>query len=67
LPSAGLVTLKIYDILGNEVSTLVNQFQQAGAYNAQFTITNSQLSSGVYFFKLQSGNFTQTKKMLLLK
>lgn len=67
LPLAGLVTLKIYDVLGNEVSTLVNEFQQAGKYEARFSISNTQLSSGVYFYKLQSGNFTQTKKMLLVK
>jgi len=61
------VSLKIYDILGREVATLVNEFQQAGIYNSQFSIHNSQLSSGVYFYRLQTGDFIQTKKMLLIK
>ncbi|MFA7420138.1 MAG: T9SS type A sorting domain-containing protein [Melioribacteraceae bacterium] len=67
LPAAGAVTLKVYDVLGNEVSTLVDEFQQAGTHNAQFSITNSQLSSGVYFYKLQADGFVSTKKMVLIK
>jgi len=67
LPAAGVVTLKVYDVLGNEVSTLVDEFQQAGTHNAQFSITNSQLSSGVYFYKLQADGFVSTKKMVLIK
>ncbi|MFA7418666.1 MAG: T9SS type A sorting domain-containing protein [Melioribacteraceae bacterium] len=65
LPEAGQVTLKVYDVLGNEVSTLVNEFKQAGVYNAKFS--NSQLSSGIYFYKLQVGNFVSVKKMMLAK
>lgn len=65
LPEAGNVTLKVYDVLGNEVATLVNEFQQAGSYNAKFA--NAQLSSGVYFYKLQVGSFTAVKKMMLTK
>jgi hypothetical protein len=65
LPEAGQVTLKVYDVLGNEVSTLVNEFKQAGVYNAKFS--NSQLSSGIYFYKLQVGNFVSVKKMMLTK
>lgn len=61
------VTLKVYDLLGNEVATLVNEEQPAGNYNVQFTINNLQLSSGTYFYHLQAGNFIQTKKMILLK
>lgn len=61
------VSLKIYDMLGKEVATLVNEEQQPGIYNSQFSIFNSQLSSGVYFYRLQAGNFVQTKKMMLLK
>jgi len=65
LPEAGQVSLKVYDVLGNEVSTLVNEFKQAGVYNAKFS--NSQLSSGIYFYKLQVGNFVSVKKMMLAK
>ncbi|NJD23624.1 MAG: T9SS type A sorting domain-containing protein, partial [Melioribacter sp.] len=61
------VSLKIYDILGNEVATLVNEFQQAGIHNSTFIIHNSTLPSGVYFYRLQAGEFIQTKKMLLIK
>jgi len=58
-------TLKIYDMMGREVQTLVNERLQAGTYEATFD--GSNLSSGVYFYRLTSGNFTQTKKLTLLK
>ena len=58
-------TLKIYDVLGNEVVTLVNEFREAGRYEKTFNA--SQLSSGIYFYKLQAGNFTETRKMILIK
>jgi hypothetical protein len=61
------VTLKVFDVLGREVATLVNEFKQAGAYISQFSIVNSELSSGVYFYTLKAGDFIQTKKMLLMK
>ncbi|MDP3580764.1 MAG: T9SS type A sorting domain-containing protein, partial [Ignavibacteria bacterium] len=61
------VKLKVYDVLGNEVASLVNEFKQPGVYNSQFSILNSKLSSGVYFYRLQAGSFTQTKKFILLK
>ncbi len=68
------VTLKVYDLLGREVSTLVNEYQPAGVHNSQFAIRNlpagrqgSQLSSGIYFYRLQAGNFIETKKMILLR
>lgn len=67
LPAAGHVSLKVYDVLGNEVATLVNEFQQAGNYNSTFNTNSAKLSSGVYFYKLQSGSFVQTKKMILMK
>jgi hypothetical protein len=67
LPLTGLVTLKVYDLLGREVATLVNEEKPAGSYNAQFTMNNVQLSSGIYFYKLQAGEFVETKKMILLK
>jgi len=67
LPVQSRVTLKVYDILGREVTTLVNEFLQPGTYNSQFSIRNSQLPSGVYFYQLKAGNFLETKKMILLK
>lgn len=65
LPISGYVTLKIYDILGNEVYTLDASFRKAGYYEASFDATN--LASGVYFYKLTTDRFVSTKKMLLLK
>lgn len=58
-------TLKVYDILGNEVSILVDEFKQAGAYEVEFDA--SSLASGFYIYKLTAGNFTSSKKMLLIK
>jgi hypothetical protein len=66
-PVSGWQTLKVYDILGNEVATLVNEYRNAGSYNEQFTINNVQLSSGVYFYQLRVGDYLETKKMILLK
>jgi hypothetical protein len=65
IPNSEFVTLKVYDVLGNEVATLVNEEKSAGSYEVNFNA--SQLSSGIYFYKLQTGNFAETKKMLLLK
>jgi hypothetical protein len=67
LSVAGFVTLKIYDVLGREITTLVNEFQLPGTYNSTFSILHSALSSGVYFYRLQTDNFAATKKMMLLK
>lgn len=61
------VSLKVYNLLGNEVATLVNEEKPAGSYNVPFAIGNLQLSSGTYFYRLQAGNFVETKKMILLK
>lgn len=70
IPKAGFVTLKIYDSLGREITTLVNKEQQAGIYNYNFP-TDSQikstLTSGVYFYRLNAGTFTLVKKMILMK
>jgi hypothetical protein len=66
LPKDGMVTLKIYDILGNEVATLVNEQKSAGNYSVQFS-AGSGYSSGVYFYRIQAGSFVETKKLLLLK
>lgn len=61
----GLVTLRVFDILGNEVRTLVNEEQDAGNYKVEFSATS--FASGIYFYSLQSGEFLSTKKMILLK
>jgi len=59
------VTLKVYDILGREVATLVNKQQKAGYYEVNWNASNN--SSGVYFYKLNAGSFVETKKMILLR
>ena len=61
----GSVILKVYDILGNEVATLVNEEKPTGNYDVDFTAKN--LPSGVYFYQLKAGNFMETKKMILLR
>ena len=58
-------TLKIFDILGREVKTLVSEFQKAGIYEVQFSMDGFE--SGIYFYRLQSGDFVDTKKMLMVK
>lgn len=65
LPVGGKVTLKVYDVLGREVKTLMNTFQAPG--NHDVTFDACRLSSGVYFYRLVSGSYTSTKKMLLMK
>jgi predicted GH43/DUF377 family glycosyl hydrolase len=65
IPASGLVTLKIYDILGNEVATLVNEEKAAGIYKIKFNASN--LASGVYFYRITARNFFSTKKFILLK
>ena len=65
LPRSGYVSLIIYNILGDEVARLVDGFQQSGEYNAIWNASN--VSSGIYFYRLNSGVFTETKKMVLLK
>lgn len=65
IPEAGLVELKVYDVLGREVMTLLNREMTAGAHKVE--LNASRLSSGVYFYTLKVGEFLSTKKMLLLK
>jgi hypothetical protein len=65
LMKPGLVTLRIYDVLGRLVKTLVNGYQVQGSHIVNFNA--SQLASGVYFYKLESGSFQSVKKMMLLK
>jgi len=71
IPVNTFVTLKVFDILGNEVATLVNEEQQPGSYKLQFISPkanhNSQLSSGVYFYQIQAGNYFDSKKMVFIK
>jgi hypothetical protein len=57
--------LKVYDILGNEVATLVDEYLEAGNYEVEFFADG--LTSGIYFYTLQSGSFIQTKKLVLIK
>ena len=58
-------TLKVYDVLGNEVATLVDEYREAGRYKVEFDA--SSLSSGVYIYKLIAGSFTSNKKMMVIK
>jgi photosystem II stability/assembly factor-like uncharacterized protein len=65
VPASAMVTLKVYDVLGREVATLINGRQNAGYYNATFNAAN--LPSGVYFYRLEAGTYHNTRKLLLLK
>jgi hypothetical protein len=65
IPTDGFVTLKVYDVLGKEVATLVNGPKTSGRYNVQFD--GSSLSSGIYFYKISAGDYTNTKKLILMK
>ncbi len=65
LPKSGNVSLKLYDMLGNEVQTLVDGNQQAGVYN--ITVNGANLASGVYFYTLKTDSYVETKKMALIK
>ncbi len=65
IPKTSMVNLTVYDVLGREVMTLVNDVMQPGEYNALFDA--SSLSSGVYFYTINAGDFADTKKMLLVK
>ena len=65
MPVGGDVTLKVYNLLGQEVRTLVNTVQPAGRYTVRFDARS--LSTGVYFYRMQAGSFTQIRKMVLVK
>lgn len=65
IPEESFVELKVYDVLGNEVATLINEEQSIGNYKTDFTGVN--LTSGIYFYQLRAGSFVQTKKMILMK
>ena len=70
LQAASNVSLKVYDLLGREVATLVDEYKAAGIYQARFSVKTpymASLPSSIYFYRLNAGSFVQTKKMLLLK
>jgi hypothetical protein len=64
-----MVTLKVYDLIGREVVTLVNEEKQAGSYETEFqsAVGNHQLASGIYYYQLRAGDYIETKKMILIK
>jgi len=65
IPDLGFVSLKVYDMLGKEAKTLINEIKPAGIYSVEFD--GSDLPSGIYYYKIESGNFTQVRKMILVK
>uniref|UniRef100_A0A832G8S2 carboxypeptidase T n=1 Tax=Ignavibacterium album TaxID=591197 RepID=A0A832G8S2_9BACT len=69
-PVSGHQTLKVYDVLGNEVATLVDEYREAGSYKIEFNVaqvSRPELSSGIYLYKLTVGNFSASRKMMLIK
>ena len=67
IPEYGFVSLKVYDILGNEIATLVNEYKQPGEYKIKFNADTYSLTSGVYIYQLKTGKFISTKKFSLIK
>lgn len=67
IPAASHVSLKVYDAIGHQVAVLVNEDRPAGTYSVRFSAGGKNLPSGVYFYTLTAGKYTQTKKMLLIK
>jgi hypothetical protein len=65
IPELSFITLKIYDVLGNEITTLVDEEKSAGNYGVNFSA--SSLTSGIYCYQIKAGEFTETRKMLMLK
>ena len=65
IPKAGQVTIRLYNIIGEEIVTLVNEEKTIGNYEVEFD--ESKLPSGVYLYRIQAGDFDETKKMILLK
>lgn len=68
-PVGSWQTLKVYDVLGNEIITLVDEYREAGRYGIEFnsSVIKNQPSSGIYFYQIKAGEFIQTKKMILIK
>jgi len=67
IPQNSNVKLELFNMIGEKVATLINEEMAAGSHNYQLSISNYQLSSGIYLYKLQSGSFVQTRKLMLLK
>jgi hypothetical protein len=69
LPKSGWQTLKVYDVLGNEIATLIDEYKASGIYEVEFNPESSikNPASGIYFYQLRIGSFAETRKMLLLK
>ncbi|RKY99466.1 MAG: hypothetical protein DRQ13_02200, partial [Ignavibacteriae bacterium] len=65
IPQPANVVIKVYDVLGNEIATLVNEEKPVGSFEVEFDA--SKLVSGIYFYRLQAGNYVETKKMILIK
>ena len=65
IPNDGIVNLAVYNTLGQKVGSLVNQYMQAGNYEVKFD--GSRMASGIYFYRLEVGNFQSVKKMILMK
>jgi hypothetical protein len=65
VPKSSVVRLSVYDLLGREVSALLNERRDAGVHEVEFE--GSNLASGVYFYRLQTGDIVQTKKLMILK
>ncbi|MCW9066619.1 MAG: T9SS type A sorting domain-containing protein, partial [Ignavibacteriaceae bacterium] len=64
-PFSGYQTLIIYDVLGNEIATLVDEYKPAGKYEVNFS--SREITSGIYFYQLKADSFIETKKMILIK
>ena len=67
IQTAGNVQLEVFDVLGKKISTLVNKYQQPGIYSITFNTSKYSIPSGIYFYRIQSGSFVESKKMILLK
>ena len=69
IPSPEIVTIKLYNVLGSEAATLLNEYKEAGMYSLNFSSSEltSKIGSGVYFYTIKAGQFTQTRKMVILK
>jgi len=69
IPKAGNVQIKVFDILGREIAALIDEFKPAGNYEIEFNTSsiNGELPSGIYFYRMKSGSYSETKKLMLLK
>ncbi len=69
IPKSSFVTLKVYDMMGKEIATLVNENLSEGIYNFAFNASSAagELTSGIYYYKLMTDNFSETKRMMLVK